>query len=150
MHRADFLYVLERGCFCGYDRNPVCGKDGKTYSNECDAECYGVDVVCKGECPCQAICACTQQYAPVCSYGQVTYGNSCEAKCDNAEIECDQKCPCPTSTSNLGKNVLAWLLRGLSCSCHSLQRRSMLWKDMSRLPQSQMHSGLLQRLQLLF
>ena len=31
---------------------PVCGHDGKSYSNECLARCAGVKAECKGQCPC--------------------------------------------------------------------------------------------------
>ena len=33
---------------------PVCGKDSKTYSSRCNAECSGVAVECEGECPCRS------------------------------------------------------------------------------------------------
>ena len=33
---------------------PVCGKDSKTYSSRCNAECSGVAVDCEGECPCRS------------------------------------------------------------------------------------------------
>lgn len=40
----------DEGCFCITEYDPVCGSDGKTYSNSCFAECENVESYVKGEC----------------------------------------------------------------------------------------------------
>jgi len=37
-------------CLCPRVWNPVCGADGETYGNTCEAGCAGVDIVGRGEC----------------------------------------------------------------------------------------------------
>ncbi|MBN1331785.1 hypothetical protein JW978_02765 [Candidatus Dojkabacteria bacterium] len=44
--------VAELGATCYDVIDKVCGTDGRTYRNDCLAEAAGVEVACKGECPC--------------------------------------------------------------------------------------------------
>ena len=43
--------LMREDCLCPKIFQPVCGDDGQTYTNSCEAECSGVAIKAEGDCP---------------------------------------------------------------------------------------------------
>ena len=95
---------------------PVCGSNGVTYSNSCEARSAHAAVAYDGECvapgtdgdPCtvdtdcalELVCEsnacrvnfCSFIYMPVCGIDGVTYGNACNARSAHVPVDYDGEC----------------------------------------------------------
>jgi hypothetical protein len=79
----------EPPCKCEDPYKPVCGVDGKTYDNKCEAvECAGVEVAHEGACRCN----CPEVIWPVCGADGQTYNNECLATCRGVEVVHEGPC----------------------------------------------------------
>jgi hypothetical protein len=86
---------VENYCICTKEYRPVCGSDGKTYSNTCLFNCakntnQNLEMVTKGKCAEISVlplndeaplCACPLILSPVCGSDGQTYPNVCNLNC---------------------------------------------------------------------
>lgn len=104
------------GCSCSEIWAPVCGSDGETWGNACEARCAGVAVAYEGECnpptegppgcdpgeeppteepscqPPEDGCVELTYWAPVCGADKKTWNNPERAACECVEILYDGEC----------------------------------------------------------
>lgn len=106
--------MCRKACRCTSQLQPVCGANGVTYANACEASCEGVEIVaqeacpaicpaleCEAECPngyavgadgcpsctCLTACAsCPNNWAPVCTANGRTFLNACHAQCRGERV----------------------------------------------------------------
>jgi len=100
-------------CICHKMYQPVCGADGKTYGNSCQAKCKNVKYT-NGACGSKG-CTCAEIFKPVCGSDGKTYGNSCKAKCKQVKYK-DGACSSKGNCEKLGYQDCEKTNKGQTCS----------------------------------
>ena len=87
----------EEGVACRMIWDPVCGADGRTYGNACEANAAGARVAYAGEClrepPQDVPDACPMVWDPVCGVDGRTYANACLARLEGVAVRAPGECP---------------------------------------------------------
>jgi putative hemolysin len=107
--------VDEEPMFCAEYYDPVCGVDGKIYSNDCFAGLAKIKIAYEGECGTENAFAeprvCTREFMPVCGADGVTYGNRCmagemqvvhEGECETEDKETEVANPASVYCEQIG------------------------------------------------
>ncbi len=108
-------------CICSLLYRPVCGVDGSTYPNSCQADCAGIDIACSGECPCAPGPEPPKPIPPpsVCGNGICEYGEYCPIDC------CPVDDICPDGVTRPCKLIDA------GCVCEPCPLPPECWEEVS-------------------
>jgi hypothetical protein len=123
--------VEDQGCFCPAVFDPVCGSNGKTYSNGCAAACANIDVSHIGECgiagdPCGTLFGFGCQDERRCRYDVSTF----EAPFPDAGGTCVEAsyCDAPADCNHLAHPAVpgAWACTSNACGWQA----GLVWKQL--------------------
>jgi Kazal-type serine protease inhibitor domain len=88
-----------QSCYCGRIYRPVCGTNGQTYGNECEARCANIPVASEGRCGAASSISSVPYQCPV--YSLMAPGPGCHYEYTKNERGCDvPNLVCASSSSS--------------------------------------------------